>query len=82
MAVLFIIETSIKKETCSNFSHYPNGNCIFNHTKLNCFLILFKGFQYLRKPDQVIINLEQIRVTSLRSALCKGSMYIINLMVY
>lgn len=66
MAVLFIIETSIKKETCSNFSHYPNGNCIFNHTRHNCFLILFKGFQYLGKPDQVIINLEQLEAPAFR----------------
>lgn len=82
MALLFIIETSIKKETCSNFSHYPNGNCIFNHTKHNCFLILFKVFQYLQKTDQVIINLEQIRIIGLCSAPCKSSMYIINLMAY
>lgn len=82
MEVLFIIETSIKKETCSNFSHYPNGNCIFNHTKHKSFLILFKGFQYLQNPDQVIINLEEISVPSPPSALCKASICITNLMVY
>lgn len=71
---MFIIETSIKKETCSNFSHYSKENCIFNHIKHNCFLILFKVFQYLQNPDQVIVNLEQIRIIGLCSALCKGSM--------
>jgi len=74
MVLVFIIETSIKKETCSNSSHYPKGNCIFNHTKHNGFLILFKVFQYLQKTDQVIVNLEQIRIIGLCSAVFRNTM--------
>lgn len=74
MVLVFITETSIKKETCPNSSHYPKGNCIFNHTKHNSFLILFKVFQPLQKPDQVIVNLEQIRIIGLCSAVFKNTM--------